>query len=169
VAMVERLPTVAEQLLAHIPRLDVVRGMVAGKRRRQRMDGDAQARLIAVGAEILRVADDFELLERRGVEPAHALDIMNGRTDHYEPAVLAALAACFEVVASNAPVKEVGLRSVGVGMLLADDVRLSNGTLLVARGYQGTESFMERLRNLPPGSVCEPLRVTMPPRAVEDD
>src|SRR6185436_9222459 len=98
VAMVERLPTVAEQLLAHIPRLDVVRGIVAGQRRRQRIgEGDGQARLVAVGAEILRAADDFELLERRGVEPARALGIMKGRTDHYDPSVMSALAACFEV------------------------------------------------------------------------
>jgi CheY-like chemotaxis protein len=164
VAMVERLPTVVEQLLAHIPRLDVVRGIVASQRSAARRidQGDAQARLIALGGEILRVADDFELLEKRGLEPARALGVMRGRTDQYDPRVLAALAACFEVTTQDEPVKEVALRSVRVGMVLAEDVRTSKGTLLVARGYEVTESFMERVRNIPAGSVCEPLRVTLP-------
>jgi len=173
VGMVERLPTVTEQLLAHIPRLDVVRGIVAGQRRGMRRtdDGqrDAQARLTALGVEILRVASDFELLEKRGMEPPRALGIMRGRTDQYDPTVLAALASFFEVVKEEDLVREVPLRSVGVGMVLAEDVRMSNGTLLMARGYEVTEGFMERIRNLAPGSICEPLRVTVPARAKRDE
>jgi hypothetical protein len=45
--------------------------------------------------------------------------------------------------------------------VLVDDVKLQNGMLLVARGYEVTPSFIERVRNLKPGTVKEPLRVVL--------
>jgi hypothetical protein len=44
-------------------------------------------------------------------------------------------------------------------MVCADDVKMLNGTLLVARGYEVTASFLERIRNFRAGTVKEPLRV----------
>ena len=35
------------------------------------------------------------------------------------------------------------------------------GTLLVARGFEVTPGFLERVRNLKPGTVKEPVRVTI--------
>jgi response regulator RpfG family c-di-GMP phosphodiesterase len=164
-AMVERLPTVVEQLLAHIPRLDVVRAIVAGQRtshkRRERRKGGSDAQLIAWGAEILRVASDFDLLEGQGLGSAHALEIMRSREGQYDRSVLAAFASRQVIESSEEPVREMALLAVRVGMVLAEDVRMLNGTLLVARGYEVTDSFVEHVRNFAPGSVREPVRVTM--------
>src|SRR6185369_14685351 len=73
----------AEQLLAHIPRFDVVRAIVASQRaplkRREGPPSGPDAHLIIWGGEILRVASDFDLLEGQGVSSAHALEIMRSR------------------------------------------------------------------------------------------
>jgi response regulator RpfG family c-di-GMP phosphodiesterase len=170
-AMVERLPTVAEQLLAHIPRFDVVRAIVASQRtppkRREGRPSGPDAHLITWGGEILRVASDFDLLEGQGVGSANALEIMRSRDGQYDRAVLAAFASRQEIDRSEEPVRELALLAVRVGMVLTEDVRMLNGTLLVARGYEVTESFVERVRNFAPGSVREPLRVMMRRKTTE--
>jgi response regulator RpfG family c-di-GMP phosphodiesterase len=164
-AMVERLPAVAEQLLAHIPRFEVVRAIVASQRlprgHKERRPQGPNAELITWGGETLRVASDFDLLEGQGVPRAQALEIMRSRTGQYDRTVLAAFSAHQEVEHSENPVREMPLLSVLVGMVLSEDVRMQNGTLLVARGYEVTETFVECVRNFAPGSVREPVRVTV--------
>ncbi|HEY8926849.1 MAG TPA: hypothetical protein VIU64_20840, partial [Polyangia bacterium] len=58
-------------------------------------------------------------------------------------------------------VREVTLAVLCVGMVFLDDVKTTNGMLLVARGFEVTPGFLERVRNLKPGTVREPLRVTI--------
>jgi len=38
-------------------------------------------------------------------------------------------------------------------------VRMASGALLVARGYEITRSFLERVANMTAGAIKEPLRV----------
>jgi hypothetical protein len=169
--MVERLPVVAEQLLAHIPRIETVRAMIANQRSPTRpaggAAGDPQAQMVARGAQILRAAIQFDVLDRQGLGKSGALDILRGRTDQYDPEVLDALAAGASVERSLDLMLEVLLRKVRVGMLFAEDVKLLNGTLLVARGYEVTQGFVERARNFKPGTVREPVRVILPGRGKE--
>jgi hypothetical protein len=44
-------------------------------------------------------------------------------------------------------------------MVLAEDVRMETGALLVTRGYEVTARFVERISNFRPGMVKDPLRV----------
>ena len=62
-------------------------------------------------------------------------------------------------------VREVTLAVLCVGMVFVDDVKTSTGTLLVARGFEVTQGFLERARNFKPGMVKEPLRVVVRPVA----
>jgi response regulator RpfG family c-di-GMP phosphodiesterase len=170
-AILDRLPAVAEQLLAHIPRLEIVRAIIANQRKPARVPADAaadsQAQSVARGAQILRAAIDFDMLDRQGLGKSGALDIMRCRTDQYEPDVLDALAAGSNVERSLDLMRELPLRKVHVGMVFAEDVKLLNGTLLVARGYEVTQGFVERARNFRPGTVRDPVRVILPGRGKE--
>jgi CheY-like chemotaxis protein len=170
-AMLDRLPSVAEQLLAHIPRLETVRAIVANQRKPARLaegaTADPQAQMVARGAQILRAAIEFDLLDRQGLGKSGAIDILRGRTDQYDPQVLDALAAGSGVERSLDLMREVLLRKVHEGMIFAEDVKLLNGTLLVARGYEVTKGFVERARNFKPGTVKEPVRVILPGRGKE--
>jgi hypothetical protein len=65
--------------------------------------------------------------------------------------------------ADKVDIREVPLRSLKVGMILLDDVKLVSGALLVARGFFVTESFLLRCANFKAGAVKEPLRVVVPP------
>ncbi len=160
--MVARVPAVTDQLLAHIPRLETVRKML--KRAHQPWtpgfaSSNSEDELVERGGEILKVAIELEELEAEGQSAALAVQTVLGRAGRHDPAVVEALWAD-EVMSAPLPdVRELPLVGVRAGMVFADDVRMANGALLVARGYQATASFVERVQNFRPGYVREPVRV----------
>jgi response regulator RpfG family c-di-GMP phosphodiesterase len=164
-AMVARMPEVTEQLLGNVPRLDIVRDILAragGKGRIADAAPDsAEDPVVAQGARLLRVALDFDALESNGKTAALAIDVLRGRPDHYSAAVLAALAAVRDPLGPREDIRELSISALRAGMSFADDVKLANGTLLVVRGYQITAGFMERVRNFSAGTIREPLRVVV--------
>ena len=162
--MVGKMPAVAEQLLANIPRLDDVREILAWSQRKCRVVDStvaAKERDLRRCAHLLRVAIDFDALDGRGLSPAAILGTLRGRSGVYDPAMLDALEAV-RSSANRTEVREVRLRELRPGMIFAEDVRLVGGNLLVARGYEITERFVERLANFSTGSVKEPIRVILP-------
>jgi len=162
--MVARAPEMTERLLANIPRLENVRAMLALHIRppRRNMTGDSATQLIEIGAHLLRIAIDIEAVE-------------SGRSDHsvspigllvakelYDPEVLDAAERAFGERGHRAATRTVSLNDLHAGMVLAEDARLVTGTLLVARGYEVTASFIERIKNFPPGVFSGELKVNVP-------
>ena len=164
-AMVARMPNVVEQLLGNIPRLEVVRAILAHREKPFAQTdlayGDSETRLAARGALMLGVACDFEELIARGMAVALALDTLRGRKGRYDPTVLEALAAVRGSTSARVEVRELPISALRVGMVCAEDVKLRNGTLVVGSGFEITASFIERIRNFAPGSVKEPVRVIL--------
>jgi response regulator RpfG family c-di-GMP phosphodiesterase len=163
--MVERAPDISEQLLAHIPRLEIVRAILAARAEPYRGQPTAELspdeKTIRRGAELLKAANDFDTLEAQGMASAKALETLRGRADQYNPDVLNALQALCGSQRSDDCIREVSLAALKPGMVFVTDVKMTTGTLFVARGYEVTESFLERIRNFRPGSVKEPFRVSI--------
>jgi response regulator RpfG family c-di-GMP phosphodiesterase len=164
--MVERMPELTERLLANIPRLEVVRGILSTYAKvHKRLDPalrEEDKKLVIQGAAILAVASDFDDLEAQGNSASLAVDTIACRRDRYHPEVVQALGRVRAVQGKHEDVRELPLSGLRVGMRLLDDVKMSTGTLLAARGCEVTESFVERARNFRPGSVKEPVRVLVP-------
>jgi response regulator RpfG family c-di-GMP phosphodiesterase len=165
-AQVKRVPTLAAQLLANIPRLEPVREILATQDRR--FDGaDDPARLTGqappLGACLLKLAVDLDTLETAGMNSAEALAVMQSRQGHYDARLFEALE---EEVASrtSSTVVELTLAQMRPGMLLVEDVRNRAGVLLVARGYTVSQGLLMRLQNLAP-TIKEPIRVVVPTAA----
>lgn len=157
--MVDRIPKATEELLANIPRLEPVREILAKQRSRLTMDRAIYEKEIPVGARILKIALDLDELESGGFTVQHALDTMRGRDGWYDPKILASLVKLKGTRAELSKIREIPLRAVKVGMIFAEDVRTSSGILLVTRGYEVTQSFVERMRNIRAATVNEPLRI----------
>lgn len=163
-SMVERAPDITEQLLGHIPRLEVVRRILATYQaplRKEKDDAEPseEERLVRRGAQLLKAAVELDALEAQGVSVAQAGNTLKGRADQYDPQVLAALLELCGQRPAGETIREVSLAALKPGMIFATDVKMTTGTLFVARGYEITESFLERVRNFRPGSVKEPLKV----------
>ncbi len=151
--MVDRLPAVTAQLLESIPRLEGVRTILSTYAHpyRQIASGSETADFtIRRSAHILRIAIDFNDLEARGMSPARAIASMRERINCYDPAILERFALLRVDGGVTDQICEVALSALREGMLLVEDVKLPTGTLLVARGYEVTERFVERIRNFSP-------------------
>jgi CheY-like chemotaxis protein len=163
-AMVERVPAVTEQLLANIPRLEVVRAMLGLQGKpfgAIRVPASEPARAHSVrGAQLLTVAADYDALTLRGMAPTLIIETLKGRVDRYDPVVVEALAAERGAASTRRKVRELAAVELRAGMVIAEDIKLRTGALVVAHGFVVTQSFLERLRNFA-GAVQEPIRIAI--------
>jgi response regulator RpfG family c-di-GMP phosphodiesterase len=159
-SMVERVPDLTRRILDNIPRLEGVLDILSTYT--QPFGGPGKGRHLPLGSRILRIALDYDELEGRGTDEGVVLAVMRGRERVYDPDLLQRFGRIVagETGIENSKVAQISLLGLRAGMFLADDVRASNGALLIARGHTATEQLITRLWNLAPGSVREPLLVT---------
>ncbi len=149
---VDELPGVARRILGSIPRLDPVIDLLG------ELSLPAPRTL---GGRVLRVALEFDNIESRGVPKAEAIAILRARHERYDAQILARFA---DLIGGELKeqIREIPLRLVEPGMTFVDDVRMHSGILLVARGYQVTDSFVARAKNFGDGQVPDLVRVSIP-------
>ncbi len=162
-ALVERLPAASEQFITDIPRMEEVRAIVLHQARR--FDGSGSPRSVTgtgaqipLGARVLKIVSDYDVLEAQGKLAREALDVMAGRAGWYDAELLARFAQVV-VGSEDGSIQEVGLRGLVQGMVFTEDVRTQSGVLLVVRGHEVTESLIERFKNFPPRQIPDRLRV----------
>jgi len=161
-AMVDRLPALAEQVLAGIPRLDEVRAAIRWQGARYADPGSPQTPAgdgLPLGARVLRVVQDYDSLETAGQPAAEALKAMTGRSGTYDPRLLNALTS-WVADARSAEVVPIRVGELFCGLVLAEDVVAESGVKLLPRGHEITPSLLERLHNFSRTSpVREPVMV----------
>jgi len=157
-AMVARMPVVTEQLLANIPRLELVRAILLGQSSSKGLN-ESETEIVLSGVQLLQVASDFDTLIAGDSNAALALGKMRGRVNHYDARIIDALAELRIEKEPEFEVKELALSALRIGMVLAEDLRMTAGMLLVARGYEITGSFLAKIHNFRPGTVTEPVSV----------
>jgi response regulator RpfG family c-di-GMP phosphodiesterase len=165
-AMMDRMPGVIQQVLGNIPRLGPVLEILAYQQKNYDGTGEppdnVAGDLIPWGSRALKVASDLDVLESQGTPSELAFESMRVRKGCYDPAILGRLAQIHHR-AQKQQVRELPLRKLQPGMVLAQDVRTKLGSLIVARGQEVTPSLLERIRNFSPGmGVQEPIRVLIP-------
>jgi len=149
-------PQVADQILAHIPRLETIRAILSAATRQATWSGVAGEGPIELAGSILRLANDADAIEQGGVSGEPMVELLRRRGGHAAP-LLDALEILVDD-ASYATVVEVPLLGLRVGMIIDEDLHL-NGALLVSRGYAVTQSFVERVRHFAHGAVKETVRI----------
>jgi response regulator RpfG family c-di-GMP phosphodiesterase len=164
--MVAKLPSVANQLIAPIPRLEPVRDILSSVPLRfdgvNNPAGMAKGKDILLGARILKIVLDADELDSGGRTIAQIFNVMRGRTGAYDPDVLNAFIAYRGLVDSKVVARSLKLHELRCGMIFMEDVTALNGMLLVTRGQEVGESLLERLRNFS-GSrgIKEPILVSV--------
>lgn len=161
VSLAARLPQVAEQVIGPIPRLEPIRDILVHQGRRfvAASAGEVAGEALPLGARLLRIVHDYDVLETQGLLPGPALDTLRGRAGVYDPALLEAFAALLGSGGPAEEIHELPLRQLRPGMIFAEDIRGATGALLIARGYEVTPSLLARIHNFPPGLLHEPVRV----------
>ncbi|MDB5970586.1 MAG: hypothetical protein JWQ90_3036 [Hydrocarboniphaga sp.] len=163
--LVARGASVVEQLLGKIPRLELIREILAGYFDPRHAGSipmlSDDGKLAQLGAELLRAAVAFDVLEAQGHGPGEALEIMRGENQVYSERALMALTAARGRAGVVREVRSIPLAALRTGMVFAEDVKLSTGVLFVARGLEVTQGLIERIASLRPGAAKSHIRMVV--------
>ncbi|HVA47410.1 MAG TPA: HD domain-containing phosphohydrolase [Pirellulales bacterium] len=165
-------PRVGAELLGNIPRLAPVAEIVAYQEKHfdgaGPPDDGRSGEDIPLGARVLKLALDFDVLRASGENQGQALAELHRRKGWYDPAVLETLARLFncEICYES---RTVLLSQLEEGMLLDQHVLSSEGDILVTRGQEVSLALIQRLRNYAQAvrGVQQPISVLMPIRVTE--
>jgi response regulator RpfG family c-di-GMP phosphodiesterase len=168
--MVRRVPQIGHDLLAHIPRLESAAAVVLYQDKNFDGTGFPADKLagedIPIGARILRVLQDLKANELTEPSRTKALENMARCRGFYDPRVLEAVAAVFDVcLARPAPAapqfRPVGIKELRLGWTLAADARTRDGVPIIPAGAQISPMLLQKLRNFAElGDLEEPMLVT---------
>jgi response regulator RpfG family c-di-GMP phosphodiesterase len=157
-ALADGAPAVAQRLLGHIPRLEQVMEILAASQSKVELpDG-----LIKDGVSILRLVLEYDAQVAQGHTPEVALSSVRAQSGRFDGKLIENLESLVGMSAGAPEVREVAVGRVTPGMVFMDDLYTQIGTLLVPKGFEVTEAFLERARNFGPGILQEKVRVLAP-------
>jgi response regulator RpfG family c-di-GMP phosphodiesterase len=149
--MISSIPETGANLIAKIPRMEQVETIV--RYHRKNFDGtgypeDSVAGAdIPMGARIIHVLSDLLAIEADGKTRAEAFSELKQCGGVYDPQVLEAVAACFDLYIVGHEPKSVNFSELRVGHILASDILTDDGTLVVSSGAQISQALMRKLHN----------------------
>jgi response regulator RpfG family c-di-GMP phosphodiesterase len=156
-ALADGAPLVAQKLLGHIPRLEPVMEILAACRVTKTEPADG---LIKDGAAILSLVLEYDAQIVQGHSAEVALAAVRAHPGRFAHDLLENLESIVGLKEGALEVKEVPVGRLTPGMIFMDDLRTQVGTLLVPKGFEVTETFLERARNFGPAILQEKVRVT---------
>jgi response regulator RpfG family c-di-GMP phosphodiesterase len=155
----------AHDLLRKIPRLEVIASMI----RRQQESFHSEAKVPIkerspeiLGAQILRVCVRFDALVRSGNRFAQALDKLLAEPAEYDSLLVGSLR---ELPREDLPFepRTVSVKDLALRMVLNEEVRTTNGALLVRDGVEITDMLLARLRSFHDRkAIPDSLKVLVP-------
>jgi len=161
-------PDLGAQLLGRIPRLGAVTAAVAGQLKAFRDFppceplGELPSDHGVLGAQILRVAIDFDTLICRGSDSSHAVGELHSQTGEYNPWIVDVLKRV-QTVEVEMETRVVKIRDLNNSMILAEDIRTRTGILVAAKDQEVNLSMRARLGNyLERHDIPENVRVMVP-------
>ncbi|HEU4602161.1 MAG TPA: HD domain-containing phosphohydrolase [Steroidobacteraceae bacterium] len=160
--LAEGVPQVAQKLLGHIPRLEPVLQILSAVNY-----GDDQLKAlgdgtIGLGARMLSLVLDYDALVTQGHSADVAVQTIRRKTARYSENLVQRFATLVGANTGSSEVREIPLKLVQPGMTMLEDLRTHMGTLLVPRGFEVTETFLERVRNFGEGMLAEKIKVLVP-------
>ena len=172
--MLSEHPKVGHSLINKIPRLSLVAEIIAYQEKLYNGAGfphdKVRGAAIPLGSRILKLALDFDKLSEAKLTPSDALNEIDRRGEWYDPEVVLALKKCLQSTESQYVVAFLKVSELRADMILVEDVKASNGFLLIAKGQEVSVSMQIRLENFQSrGGIREPLKVLVPAPAVVAD
>jgi len=160
-ALADGAPFVARRLLGHIPRLGPVMEILAAS---QDAKSNVPDPLFKLGAGILRLVLEYDAHIAQGLPVSRAIAAIRAHAVRHDPTLVDGLESMIGPAAGTGLISEVSVGRVTPGMVFMDDLRTSVGTLLVPKGFEVTETFLERMRNFGSAILQERVRVMSAPR-----
>ena len=160
------VPEVAMSLLENIPRLDPVIEILAALSWTDQQIARLGDGTAGMGTRILGLVLEYDNLVTQGHEVNVAVQSLRLRASRFGADLIEKFAKHVGAGSGKTEAREVALRMVHPGMIIMQDVRTHMGTLLVARGFEVSATFLERIRNFGPDLQNETVKVLVPPAKV---
>ena len=158
------VPRHARRLLEHIPRLEPVLQILAALEWTDAQLVRAGERMVGLGARILCAALEYDMQTIKGTERLEILDAMRDHEARYGARVLDALADFAGAAAQAQELLHISLRHAMPGMRLRQEIRSSTGALLVPIGIEISAHLIDRLAQIAPDLLDQPVRVAPAPK-----
>jgi response regulator RpfG family c-di-GMP phosphodiesterase len=158
-------PEIGAGLIANIPRMEEITRIV--RYQEKHFDGtgyplgEVAGDAIPLGARILKVALDVDVLEATGTPAPRIPEILGERLGWYDSQILAALDV---ILNAEKPVESrmITLKELDVGMVLDEDLWSESGLVVIAKGQEVSLALKIRLRQFDrTSSIRQPFRVVM--------
>ena len=155
-------PMVAQKLLGRIPRLEPVLEILAATRpsKTELPDG-----VVKLGSGILNLVLEYDSQIAQGHSANVALSSVRAQSGKFDSKLVESLESLVGLAAGTPEVREVAVGRLTAGMVFMDDFYTHVGTLLVPKGFEVTEAFLERARNFGPGILQDKVRVLAPAKS----
>ena len=163
--IVSRVPEFGARLIENIPRLSPVAAIV--RYQQKHFDGSGfpadslSGDEIPIGARIVHVLSDLIELEGECFSRPAAFQNMRERAGRYDPKVLTAISCWCDVAPATVPGEEQGqlqsleIDELRVGYALAQDLRTTEGVLILATNTKLTAMLVTKLQNFRTLSTIE--------------
>lgn len=148
--MVDSHAKIAGDLIAEIPRLEVIAEMIAHQDRAYYVLDNTKSsnteKAGIMGAALLKAAIDFDTHLLSGAKLDNAIQLMVEKPEKYHPSILNVLKDVYVPTYEKA-VKLLEISELRNGMILAEKVRAKNGVLIVTEGQAVNDVLKRRLEN----------------------
>ncbi|MBS1871648.1 MAG: response regulator [Acidobacteria bacterium] len=156
----------ASHMLGQVPRLEPVAAMIEGQFLRftdwEARGGDPE---VALGAQLLRAASDFDQFLDNGDAHAEAMLRLRTRAGDYNPELVETLRT-LDPTEFLGQVRTVRFRDLTPGMVLEEDLLTRRGELILGKGQETTDVILHRLNTFLVGADAK-VRVRLPGAAPE--
>lgn len=147
---VDQVPDLSNKLLEHIPRLEPVIQILKALRWSDSQVAALSDGTVGLGARILSLILEYDGLMARGLSHDAICDQLCARTARFGPKLISQLDLCLVASTARQQHREIELRHVTPGMILQQEVRTPAGVLIVPKGFQVTQTFLEKISYMAP-------------------
>jgi response regulator RpfG family c-di-GMP phosphodiesterase len=159
-------PSVAYGLLSKIPRLEPIAWMIEHQNRSVPEVGEPARTDMRLGAEILRLTLAYEKLIHKGASRTEAVHTLTHQNKNFSPEFFDALVA-LDPNAEEGEIRKCRIELLAPGMIIQEEVRTTEGVLLVSKGQEVTSPLLAKLKNFHARRVITgEVTVSMPASAL---
>jgi len=146
--MANRTPDVVSTLLEKVPRLGPVVQILTALNWTDQQIARLGDGTIGLGARILGLVLHYDALIAQGQSVDVAVQTLRTRSVRFGESLVSRFAAYLDAGSAERELREMPLHAAKPGMILMEDVHGDSGALLVPRGFEVTELFVEWARGV---------------------
>jgi FixJ family two-component response regulator len=139
-------PSVAYALLSKIPRLEPIAWMIEHQNRPVAEGADSEMGDMRLGAEILRLILAYEKSIHQGMSRTEAAHMLARQNRNFSPEFFEALVT-LDPNSEESELRKCRIEDLSPGMIIQQEVRSYQGTLLVSKGQEVTSTVIFKLKN----------------------